>query len=125
MMWNRKTLLLFNWLGPLTAITSHQTLSLSTSTKPPSKSAQPFLHMVLHAPPPVLLDLLNCMSDDMYTLSLLGLLSKRTGERAARFSDWCWFLATIVGLVENGVERQMLVGRQHEGEKLFRTVCPL
>ncbi|CAK5263087.1 unnamed protein product [Mycena citricolor] len=110
----RKCLLLFNWLAPLTAILARRTESMSMGGASKPKAPTPFLHTLMHAPPPVLLDLVHSSSDDVYTFSLLGLLSKKTGERAARFSDWCWLLATLVGLVENGVERQMIGGLQHE-----------
>jgi hypothetical protein len=79
------------------------------------KTGRPFLHMVLHAPPPVLLDLVNAVSDDLATFGRMGLLGKRLGDRAGRFSDWCWLFATLIGLVENGLERQLIVEQQHEG----------
>lgn len=115
---SRKTLLLFNWLSPLTTVMAQKSVPFSTerSTEMHKQTPKSFLHTLLYAPPPVLLELVNAVSDDIYTLSLLGLLGERTGGRAARFSDWCWFLATLVGLVENGVERQVLLGLQHEGE---------
>ncbi|KAJ4472316.1 hypothetical protein J3R30DRAFT_3298800 [Lentinula aciculospora] len=115
---SRKCLLLFNWLSPLTAVLAQQSVPFS-SNNTASKESQvprPFLHAVLNAPPPVLLELVNAISDDLYTLSLLGILSKRSGDRAARLSDWCWFFATLVGLVENGVERQMNGNLQHEAQ---------
>lgn len=117
---HRKTLLLFNWLSPLTAVMAQQTVPYSAeqSTEATKKTTRPFLHTVLYAPPPVLLELVHAAADDVYTFSLLGLIGKRTGERAARFSDWCWLLATLVGLVENGVERQMIGGLQHEGTRI-------
>lgn len=116
-LYHRKTLLLFNWLSPLTAIMAQQSVPFSAeqSTEATKKTTRPFLHTVLYAPPPVLLELVHAAADDVYTFSLLGLIGKRTGERAARFSDWCWLLATLVGLVENGVERQINVGLQHDG----------
>ena len=83
---------------------------------------KPFLHTVLYAPPPVLLDLVNCLADDIATWSRLGLLGKKFGDRAARFADWCWLLATLVGLVENGVERQMIGNLQSEGKAFIRDV---
>ncbi|KAJ3729025.1 hypothetical protein DFJ43DRAFT_1084383 [Lentinula guzmanii] len=115
---SRKCLLLFNWLSPLTAILAQQAVpfSLDSATSKKSDIPRPFLHAVLNAPPPVLLELVNAISDDLYTLSLLGILGKRSGDRAARLSDWCWFLATLVGLVENGVERQMNGNLQHEAQ---------
>lgn len=76
---------------------------------------KPFLHTALNAPPPVLLTLVNALADDVATFARIGLLGKRTGARAERFSDWCWFLSTLVGLVENGVERQMIGNLQHDG----------
>ncbi|KAF8803691.1 hypothetical protein BYT27DRAFT_7170879 [Phlegmacium glaucopus] len=114
----RKLLLLFNWLGPLTAIMEQQTVPFSAeqSTEKAKKVQKPFLHTVLYAPPPVLLELVNSLADDVATWSRLGLLGKRIGDRAARFSDWCWLLATLVGLVENGVERQMIGSLQSEIE---------
>lgn len=116
----RKLLLLFNWLGPLTAILEQQTVPFSSeqSTERAKRLPKPFLHTVLHAPPPVLLELVNSLADDIATWSRLGLLGKKLGDRAARFSDWCWFLATLVGLVENGVERQMIGSMQSEGNVL-------
>ncbi|KAJ7904350.1 hypothetical protein B0H14DRAFT_598897 [Mycena olivaceomarginata] len=114
----RKCLLLFNWLSPLTAIMAQQAVPYSSeqTTKTSKKMMKPFLHTVLYAPPPVLLELVQAAADDVFTFSKLGLIGKRTGERAGRFSDWCWLLATLVGLVENGVERQMIGNLQHEVE---------
>ena len=51
----------------------------------------------------------------MATCGKLGLFSRKFGQRAERFSDWCWLLATLVGLVENGVERQMIRRMQTDG----------
>ncbi|KAJ7276228.1 hypothetical protein B0H12DRAFT_1084238 [Mycena haematopus] len=114
----RKCLLLFNWLSPLTAIMAQQAVPYSSeqTIKTSKKMVKPFLHTVLYAPPPVLLELVQAAADDVFTFSKLGLIGKRTGERAGRFSDWCWLLATLVGLVENGVERQMIGNLQHEVE---------
>jgi hypothetical protein len=39
------------------------------------------------------------------------------GRRAGRFADWCWFASTLVNLVENGVERSVIVGLQREGTR--------
>ncbi|KAF7331952.1 hypothetical protein MKEN_00075500 [Mycena kentingensis (nom. inval.)] len=114
---SRKCLLLFNWLAPLTAIMGQDAVPFSaeksTSKQTPAK---PFLHTLMHAPPPVLLELAQATADDVFTFSKLGLLSKRTGDRAGRFSDWCWLLATLAGLVENGVERQMIGNLQSQVE---------
>jgi hypothetical protein len=79
------------------------------------KKNSSFLYSLLYAPPPVLLELVNAVADDVATCSKLGLLGKRLGSRADRFADWCWFIATLVGLVENGVERQMIGNLQEEG----------
>jgi hypothetical protein len=79
------------------------------------KTLKPFMHALLYAPPPVLLELVHSVADDVATWSKLGLLGKTIGARADRFSDWCWLFATLVGLVENGVERQMIGGLQREG----------
>lgn len=89
--------------------------SAEQSTEESKKTKRPFLHTVLYAPPPVLLELVHAAADDVATFARLGLLGKKLGERAARFSDWCWLLATLVGLVENGVERQMITSLQAEG----------
>ncbi|EMD40555.1 hypothetical protein CERSUDRAFT_80223 [Gelatoporia subvermispora B] len=118
----RKCLILFNWLTPLTSIQAQNsedvyvpsgTLKKSSRHKPKPK---PLLHTFLHAPPPVLLDFVNGISDDIYTFSRLGLIGKRTGARAARFADWCWFASTLVNLVENGVQRSVILGQQHQVE---------
>ncbi|KAF9452055.1 hypothetical protein P691DRAFT_661841 [Macrolepiota fuliginosa MF-IS2] len=114
----RKTLLLFNWLQPLTEIMAQQSVPFSAeqSTETTKKAQRPFLHMVLYAPPPVLLELVNAIADDIATWSKLGLLGKKLGERAGRISDWCWFLSTLVGLVENAVQRQVMRSREQEVE---------
>uniref|UniRef100_A0A0W0FCF0 Uncharacterized protein n=1 Tax=Moniliophthora roreri TaxID=221103 RepID=A0A0W0FCF0_MONRR len=113
----RKMLLLFNWLTPLTAIMAQQAVPFSSENATTAKQQQrPFLQALLLAPPTVLLDLVNSIADDLYALSLLGILGKRSGERASRFADWCWWLATVAGLIENSVERQMIGNLQHEVE---------
>ena len=84
----------------------------SEGAKPGRK---PLIYAALYAPPPVLLDLVNSVSDDIATCSKLGLLGKRTGDRAGRFSDWCWLIGTLVGLVENGLERSVVGNLQREG----------
>ncbi|KAF7983975.1 hypothetical protein HWV62_18416 [Athelia sp. TMB] len=91
----------------------------SSEAKKPTK--RPLLQAALYAPPPVLLDLVNSVSDDIYTFSRLGLIGKRTGERAARFSDWCWLIGTVVGLIENGLERSVLGHLQREVESRMYT----
>ena len=115
---NRKLLILFNWLTPLTTIMAQQSVPFSSerSSGASKSTARPFLQAALYAPPPVLLDLVNSVSDDIYTFSRLGLLGKRTGERAGRFSDWCWLLGTLVNLVENGLERSVVGNLQREGQ---------
>ncbi|KAF4620022.1 hypothetical protein D9613_005496 [Agrocybe pediades] len=114
----RKLLLLFNWLHPLSQILAQQSVPFSAevSSEKVAKQKKPFLQTLLYAPPPVLLELANAVADDIATWARLGLLGKRIGSSAERFSDWCWFLATLVGLVENGVERQMIGGLQAEIE---------
>lgn len=109
--------MLFNWLSPLSTITAQQAVpfSLENSSKASKTNSRPFLHALLHTPPPVLLEFIHGLADDAATYSRLGLFSKRFGQRAERFSDWCWLLATLVGLVENGVERQMIVRLQTDG----------
>ncbi|KII95358.1 hypothetical protein PLICRDRAFT_150026 [Plicaturopsis crispa FD-325 SS-3] len=115
----RKLLILFNWLPPLTAIMAQQSVPFSSeqSTEAASKkTVRPLLHALLYAPPPVLLGFVHAIADDVYTFSRLGLIGQRTGDRAGRFSDWCWLLATLVGLVENGVERSMIGNLQRDVE---------
>jgi hypothetical protein len=96
---------------------AQQTVPYSSerSSEGPKPSRKPLIYAALYAPPPVLLDLVNSISDDIATCSKLGLLGKRTGERAGRFSDWCWLIGTLVGLVENGLERSVVGNLQREG----------
>ncbi|KAF9535104.1 hypothetical protein CPB83DRAFT_843483 [Crepidotus variabilis] len=114
----RKLMLLFNWLHPLTQIMAQQSVPFSSevSAEKAKKVEKPFLHTLLYAPPPVLLELVNAIADDLATWSKLGLFGQKFGERAGRLSDWCWFLTTMVGLVENGVERSMNGSLQTEVE---------
>lgn len=125
----RKCLILFSWLTPLGQITHPQPVEAFSALhnkfgkKPPSGDQQqpPLMHKFLHAPPPVLLDLLNGAADDISTFSRLGLINKRVGARAARIADWCWFAATLVKLVELQVERGILSGMIRELEsRLYR-----
>ncbi|KAI6003828.1 hypothetical protein EDD15DRAFT_1241809 [Pisolithus albus] len=132
----RKMLILLNWLTPLSTILAQKTvpyasldgssfshpIAVAPAKKPPSSPfagqllSHPFLQALLAAPPPVLLDLVNGLSDDIYTLSRLGLVGQKTGARAARFADWCWFFGTLVGLVQNGIEMSIVEGQQREGK---------
>ncbi|KZP24651.1 hypothetical protein FIBSPDRAFT_821974 [Athelia psychrophila] len=120
---SRKLLIAFNWLTPLTTIMAQQSVPFSSEhtfeAKKPTK--RPLLQAALSAPPPVLLDLVNSFSDDIATFSKLGLLSKRTGDRAGRFSDWCWLIGTMVGLIENGLERGVMKNLQREVESRMYT----
>jgi hypothetical protein len=43
-------------------------------------------------------------------------LGKRTGQRAGRFANWCWFASTLVDLVENSVELGVINNSQRAGE---------
>jgi len=70
----------------------------------------------MHTPPPVLLELVNAIADDLYTCSRIGLVGLRTGDKAAKFADWCWFFSTIVNLVENAMERGVMKDLQHQVE---------
>ncbi|RPD61907.1 hypothetical protein L226DRAFT_487136 [Lentinus tigrinus ALCF2SS1-7] len=109
----RKCLILFNWLPPLTSILAqHQSDSYVTH----KGKQKPLLHTFLHAPPPVLLEFVNGLADDAATFSRLGLIGKRTGERAGRLADWCWFASTLVNMVENSVERSVILDLQHQVE---------
>ena len=107
----------------MTEIRAQQTVPFSSeqSAEVAKKTQKPFLHTVLYAPPPVLLELVNAVADDVATFSLLGLLGKKLGNRAARFSDWCWLFSTLAGLVENGFERQLITSRTAEGT--FPSLC--
>jgi len=113
----RKLLLLFNWLQPLTQILAQQSVPFSAevSTEKTRKVEKPFLHTLLYAPPPVLLELVNAIADDLSTWSKLGIFGKTFGERAGRFADWCWFLTTLVGIVENSMEIQINSDLQSQG----------
>ena len=113
-------LILFNWLAPFTEIlaqhTENQSQHWSSKSSPkPKPKPRPFLHTFLHASPPTLLELANGLSDDISTLSRVGLIDKRVGERAAYYADWCWFLSTLVNLVENAVERSVILDQQRQG----------
>ncbi|KAI5118556.1 hypothetical protein M0805_002936 [Coniferiporia weirii] len=108
----RKALIMFNWLSPLTSILATRNDELDFSEKSKNKElSKPLLHTFLHAPPPALLDLVNGLSDDIYAFYKLGLIGKKTGERAGRFSDWCWFFGTLIALVELGFERNITKGK--------------
>ncbi|KAI0334742.1 hypothetical protein GY45DRAFT_1241871 [Cubamyces sp. BRFM 1775] len=109
----RKCLILFNWLPPLTSILAQHSSDPYATNKSKQK---PLLHTFLHAPPPVLLEFVNGLADDAATFSRLGLLGKRTGERAGRLADYCWFASTLVNLVENSVERSVILDLQHQVE---------
>jgi len=120
----RKCLIMFNWLTPLTEILAQHSSDPSFaehSSSPKKAKKKPLLHTFLHTSPPVLLELINGVSDDIYTLSRLGVLSKRTGERAGHFADWCWFAGTLVNLVENTVERGVILNLQHQVESRLYT----
>lgn len=97
-------MIMFNWLAPLTNISAPESLP-ATSKK---TQQQPFLRKLLHAPPPVLLDLLCGLSDDLATFYKLGLVPRRIGQRAEKLADWCWFAGTLVDLVEVGVELSVI-----------------
>lgn len=90
------------------------------AAKSAAQRTKPFLQALLYAPPPVLLELVQAMADDAATFAKLGLLSKKFGDRAGRFSDWCWLLSTLAGLVENAVERSVIVNLKDEGECMCR-----
>lgn len=111
----RKCLILFNWLPPLNSILTQHSSDPFTS-KPGSSKRKPLLHTFLHTSPPVLLELVNGVSDDIATFSKLGLINRTLGERAGDFADWCWFVSTLVNLVENSVERSVILAQQHQGE---------
>jgi len=115
----RKCLIMFNWLTPLTSILAEHHASLvynAGSGKTVPSPRKPLLHTFLHAPPPVLLELVQAVADDVATCSRLGLLGRRTGDRAGRFADWCWFGSTLVNLVENNVELTMINNSQRAVE---------
>lgn len=135
---------MFNWLAPLSQVLAQQSVPFSssgsslmphsfTATSVSSKSSQlsggpflshPVLRALLSAPPPVLLELVNGLSDDIYSLSRLGLIGSKLGERAARFADWCWLFTTLVGLVGNAIELGVIEGLQREGETI-KILLPL
>jgi len=115
----RKCLIMFNWLAPLTSILAEHHASpvyKAGGAKAAPVPRKPLLHTFLHAPPPVLLELVQAVADDVATCSRLGLVGKRTGERAGRFADWCWFASTLVNLVENSVELGVIQNSQRTVE---------
>ncbi|KAK1925198.1 hypothetical protein DB88DRAFT_254725 [Papiliotrema laurentii] len=75
----RKCLLLLNPLHPLTELLSPQPMAAST--------------MLLH-----LINLMSAMSDDIYCLFKLGIVSKRTGKWADKWANRFWLLTTLMGL---------------------------
>ncbi len=105
---------MFNWLSPLNTILAENSLDPYTG-QPLKAKSKPLLHTLLHTSPPVLLELANAISDDVATFSRLGLVGKRTGDRFGQFADWCWFVSTLVNLVENSVERGVILEQQHQG----------
>jgi len=108
---------MFNWLTPLTSILASQHEELDFTSRAKAKKQQkPLVQLFLRAPPPVLLDFVNGLSDDIYAWYRLGLVGKKTGERAGRFSDWCWFAATLIALVELGFERTVTAQRIQAAE---------
>ncbi|KAF8313439.1 hypothetical protein DL93DRAFT_2081144 [Clavulina sp. PMI_390] len=112
----RKNLIMFNWLTPLIHIISPSESSVPFASSAATLSSPTLMHRFLHAPPPVLLDLLNAITDDVATFWRLGLLGERIGSRAARLADWFWFASTLAGLVEVGAERAMVKGMLRELE---------
>lgn len=120
----RKCLILFNWLGPLLQIARPSSVPFSESDPLASRSSgksRPLLHRVLHAPPPVLLELFNSFSDDIYTFSRLGLVGKKVGSRAEKMSNWLWLLSTLAGLVEVGADRSLVKNMIAEHESRVYT----
>jgi hypothetical protein len=110
---------MFNWLTPLTSILAEHHASpvyKAGGAKAAPSPRKPLLHTFLHAPPPVLLELVQAVADDVSTCSKLGLFGRRTGERAGRFADWCWFASTLVDLVENSVELGLISNSKRTGE---------
>jgi len=101
----RKCLLLFNWLEPLNSITKVED-SISYGGSSSSKGApQPLLYPFMNAPPPLLLDLVNGVAEDISTSAKLGLIKGRMGRTAGRLADWTWLGATLVALVELSMKR--------------------
>ncbi|KAG8797644.1 hypothetical protein FRC17_007687 [Serendipita sp. 399] len=109
---SRKCMIMFNWLTPLATISAPESLSSGDGKTRP----QPLLRKMLHSPPPVLLDLLCGISDDLATFYKLGLVPRRIGVRAESLADWCWFAGTLVDLVEVGVELSVIGGAISEIE---------
>jgi hypothetical protein len=110
-------MIMFNWLSPLSTISAPESLPSSKAGKP---QQQPLLRKFLHSPPPVLLDLICGLSDDLATFYKLGLVPRRIGQRAEKLADWCWFSGTLVDLVEVGVELSVIGGAISESEhRLF------
>jgi len=120
----RKCLIMFDWLAPLTSILAEHHASpvyKAGNAKAAPSPRKPLLHTFLHAPPPVLLELVQAAADDVSTWSKLGLVGRQTGERAGRLADWCWFASTLVNLVENSVELGMINNSQRTVESRLYT----
>jgi len=83
-----------------------------------NQKTRPFIYALMHTPPPVLLELVQAIADDLYTCSRIGFVGLRTGGKAAKFADWCWLVSTIVNLVENHVARGVMKDLQHQGTPL-------
>lgn len=109
---SRKCMIMFNWLSPLATVSAPESLP----SKGEKARPQPLLRKILHSPPPVLLDLLCGISDDLATFYKLGLVPRRIGQRAERLADLCWFAGTLVDLVEVGVELSVIGGAISEIE---------
>jgi len=110
-------MIMFNWLTPLSTISAPESLPSSKSGAKPQQ--QPLLRKFLHSPPPVLLDLICGLSDDLATFYKLGLVPSRIGKRAEKLADWCWFAGTLVDLVEVGVELSVIGGAISESKRDF------
>jgi len=105
----RKCLLLFNWIEPLNSITRREEAIPFTPSSSNFKPAeQPFLYPFLNAPPPLLLDLVNGIAEDISTSAKLGLIKGRLGRTAGRLADWTWLGATLVALVELSMKRTIV-----------------
>lgn len=85
--------------------------TVSSSARLPTNTSWCVLHASSHNANKLtrsLSDLFNSLADDTYTLSRLGLIGQRIGNKAEKLANWLWFLSTLAGLVEVETESSMV-----------------
>ncbi|WVR05471.1 hypothetical protein IAU60_002487 [Kwoniella sp. DSM 27419] len=92
----RKCLLLLGPLHPLTELMSPEPMSPRT--------------LVSH-----LIDLFSALSDDVFCLSKLGLVGRRTGALADKWANRFWLLTTVMGLYKLHLKTIPKIVHSHNG----------